>query len=68
MQDGLRLFGVTLIGATGENLRKLALTVAFIIIAYVVAVAGADGPLPFARPRDARDQRHDEPRTPCRAE
>lgn len=38
MHDGLQLFGVTLIGATGENARKLLLTVAFIVVAYVVAV------------------------------
>jgi small-conductance mechanosensitive channel len=35
--DGLRFFGVTLIGATGENLRKLVLTVGFIVAAWLIA-------------------------------
>jgi small-conductance mechanosensitive channel len=35
--DGLHLFGVTLIGATPENLRKLLLTAAFVVTAMVIA-------------------------------
>lgn len=34
--EGARIFGVTLIGATPDNLRKLLLTLAFIVIAVVV--------------------------------
>jgi len=34
---GLKLFGVTLIGATTENGHKLVLTIAFIAIAWVIA-------------------------------
>jgi small-conductance mechanosensitive channel len=35
--EGLRIFGVTLIGATQHNFHKLLLTVAFIAIAWVIA-------------------------------
>ncbi|HEY7005648.1 MAG TPA: mechanosensitive ion channel domain-containing protein [Sphingomicrobium sp.] len=35
--DAVRIFGVTLIGATPHNLHKLVLTVAFIAIAWAVA-------------------------------
>jgi small-conductance mechanosensitive channel len=35
--QGLKLFGVTLIGATTENGHKLVLTIAFIAIAWVIA-------------------------------
>jgi len=34
--EGARLFGITLIGATPENFRKLLLTVAFIAVAMIV--------------------------------
>ena len=35
--EGLRVFGITLIGATTENWHKLVLTIAFIAIAFAVA-------------------------------
>ena len=35
--DAVRVFGVTLIGATPHNLHKLLLTVGFIAVAWVVA-------------------------------
>jgi small-conductance mechanosensitive channel len=35
--NGLRLFGVTLIGATTQNWHKFVLTIAFIAIAWVIA-------------------------------
>jgi small-conductance mechanosensitive channel len=35
--QGLRIFGVTLIGATQHNWHKLLLTIAFIVIAWLVA-------------------------------
>ena len=35
--DALRIFGVTLIGATEHNLHKLLLTVGFIAVAWVIA-------------------------------
>jgi len=40
MQHGgaLHLFGITMIGATEENLRKLILTIGFIVAAYLIAV------------------------------
>ena len=34
--QGTHIFGVTLIGATPDNLHKLLLTIAFIAIAFVV--------------------------------
>ena len=34
--EGARLFGVTLIGATSDNLHKLLLTLGFILVAFVV--------------------------------
>jgi small-conductance mechanosensitive channel len=37
--EPLRLFGVTLIGATADNGRKLLLTVGFIILAWLVTMA-----------------------------
>ena len=33
--DAVKIFGVTLIGATGHNLHKLALTAAFIAVAFI---------------------------------
>ena len=38
-EHGLHLFGVTLIGATAENGRKLLLTLAFIVIAWLITKA-----------------------------
>ncbi|HEX5237279.1 MAG TPA: mechanosensitive ion channel domain-containing protein [Sphingomicrobium sp.] len=35
--QGLRIFGVTLIGATQHNWHKLLLTIAFIVIAWIIA-------------------------------
>ncbi|MFL6776548.1 MAG: mechanosensitive ion channel family protein [Sphingomicrobium sp.] len=37
--EALRLFGVTLIGATAENGRKLLLTILFVVLAWVVTKA-----------------------------
>ena len=37
--EGARLFGVTLIGATPENLRKLLLTLAFLLGAWLLTAA-----------------------------
>ena len=37
--EGLKIFGVTLIGATQHNWHKLLLTIAFIVIAWVIAWA-----------------------------
>jgi hypothetical protein len=37
--EGAHLFGVTLIGATAENGRKLLLTIAFIVIAMLIGWA-----------------------------
>ena len=34
--EGSRLFGITMIGATAENGRKLLLTVAFVLVAWIV--------------------------------
>lgn len=35
--DAVRIFGVTLIGATPHNLHKLALTIGFIAVAWLIA-------------------------------
>ena len=37
--DAVRIFGVTLIGATPHNLHKLLLTIGFIAVAWVIAWA-----------------------------
>jgi small-conductance mechanosensitive channel len=37
--EALQFFGVTLIGATAENARKLLLTIAFVVLAYVLTKA-----------------------------
>ena len=34
--QGLHLFGVTLIGATPQNLHKLVLTIVFIVVAWAL--------------------------------
>ena len=37
--EALRIFGVTLIGATAENGRKLLLTLAFVVVAWLITKA-----------------------------
>jgi hypothetical protein len=34
--QGLQLFGVTLIGATSDNMHKLLLTAGFVVIAWLL--------------------------------
>lgn len=54
---GLRLFGVTLIGATTENGHKFVLTIAFIAIAPAVAWASSKSSSSSSAPGRARASR-----------